>query len=68
MASKKEYQVICEKLGFRPETGYVEVTRAGGIQPSAGTRSEAIDLWRAVASKGFRPSVKFQKLAKREGF
>ena len=63
-----EYKTICQKLGFRAEAQYVKVTNAGTIEPTAGTRSEAFNLWKAVRVNGLKPTAKFKALAKREGF
>jgi hypothetical protein len=68
MENEIKYQEICKILGFVPEMEYVRVNRRGNIEPTAGTRDEAVALWKAVKRAGFKPSSKFRALARKYEF
>lgn len=63
-----EYNAICKSLGFSAKSHYVKVTSQNTIEPNAGTRSEAFNLWKAVKASDMKPSKRFQSIAKRENF
>lgn len=56
-----KYEQICSDLGFRPSSGFVQITSAGTITFSIGKFEEVKALYEAIINKGYKPSKGCQR-------
>lgn len=50
------YEELCKRLGFIPETDFVELTNARTVRFSIGKPEEIKALYAAVLREGFKPA------------
>lgn len=50
------YEELCKRLGFIPETEFVELTNAGTVTFTIGKPEEIKALYAAVLREGFKPA------------
>lgn len=55
------YEEICHKLGYRPETGFIDVTEKGAIGFTAAKPDEILPLLSAVTREKMCPSYSLLK-------
>ena len=58
------YGELCKRLGFIPETEFVELTNAGTVTFSIGKPEEVKALYAAVLRKGFMPAKSLSAIDK----
>ena len=58
------YEELCKRLGFIPETEFVELTNAGTVTFSIGKPEEVKALYAAVLRKGFMPAKSLSAIDK----
>ena len=58
------YEELCKRLGFIPETEFVELTNAGTVTFSIGKPEEIKALYAAVLRKGFMPAKSLSAIDK----
>lgn len=60
-----KYESMCQKLGYRPEVGFVKLTSRGTIGFTLGKPEEIRTLYHRVLDAGMRPSKNLCKAYER---
>ena len=62
------YEELCKRLGYIPETEFVELTNAGTVTFTIGKPEEIKALYAAVLREGFKPAQKMWRRGKELSF